>query len=674
MIRFEKMEPGMAVAFDFESFYDKKAKYSLKCMSPYDYVRDPRFDAYLVSFRTAAGEGYVGSPSDFDWTCLEGAHLIAHNATFDGMVLNRLFEQGVVKKFNYLLDCTADMCAFLNAGRSLADAAKNLLGIVLSKQVRSDMDGKKLCHLSAVELDALLEYGGSDSDVCYALWEGFSNKWPEWEREISRENRAACWRGVHIDVEATRLGLAILKKKNAEAEALLPWVKEGLAAGSTPQLKKHAISIGMPVPKSFNKQLPEMQAWVEEHKNDHKFIQARLDYASTNPHVARLESMLEIVDPEGIVRFDSLYYGSHTGRCSGGKSEKGTGGARMNFFNMPKGEKKDGIVHGVDIRGLITPRPRHKFGIWDYSNIEPRVTHWLAGNVEFLSLVAKENIYQVNAKMMGWFPKDGKGMKNDFPALYQLSKACVIGLSYSMGGAKFMGECDKYNAPLDPIPVHEWNLDRSLKFVLLNVAKIDYRDPANAELVSKFLAANKVVQLWRAANPRIASRDPKIGLWAKLQNELETAAKNGEKVHYFRLPSGRRKGFFNPHFRVETTMNIDPDNPTGPKKQTLRKQLFAQNTMGGDYESLHGGVIVENIVQAVARDIMFWGAMDGVKADPDFHYIGNIYDEVVFEIPDEKTEIANKVLPEFLCGGSASAWTKGLPLAVEGGIKEKYEK
>jgi hypothetical protein len=651
-----------------------------------------------VAFRAASGESFVGHPSDFDWTCLEGTHLVAHNATFDGMVLTRQMEQGVVPRFNYTLDCTADMCAFMNAGRSLKDAAKNLLGMTLSKKVRSDMDGKTYADLNPDEVKDLLEYGGSDADVCFELWDRFSPQWPEWEREISRENRAACWRGVHIDVEATKAGLEILKAKNEAAIALIPWVKpvaepeppfngkkkkavKPLAPGSTPQLKKHAIALGIPIPPSFDKTTPEMQAWVKQYAAEHPFIQARLDYASTNPHIARLEAMIEIADADGIVRFDSRYYGSHTGRCSGsgGEDKKGaSGGARMNFFNMPKGEKKDGIVHGVDIRGLITPRPGHKFIIRDYSNIEPRVTHWIAGNTEFLSLVAQENIYQVNAKMMGWFPRDGKGMKHSNAKLYQLSKACVIGLSYSMGAAKFVESCDKLGVSLDPVPPERWFLDRTKKFVLLNVAGIDYRDPQNADAVSKFLAANEVVKQWRDANPRIASKDEKIGLWAKLQAELEVAATNREKVHYFRLPSGRKKGFFNPHFRIEPKTNVDPE--TGKKTQIFRKNIFAQTIMGGDSESLHGGVITENLVQAIARDIMFWGAMDCVKHDPDFHYIGNVYDEVIIEVPDHKAEYADKKVSEFLTKGSALSWAKGLPLAVEGpngdeyGISERYEK
>jgi hypothetical protein len=47
---------------------------------------------------------------------------------------------------------------------------------------------------------------------------------------------------------------------------------------------------------------------------------------------------------------------------------------------------------------------------------------------------------------------------------------------------------------------------------------------------------------------------------------------------------------------------------------------------------------------------------------------------VIFEIPKSDAEAALKVIPECLCRGSSSAWTKGLPLAVDAGVHERYEK
>ena len=57
--------PGDIVAVDFETYYD--SEYSLAKMSTWNYVHDPKFDAYLVAFH-GDGVSYVGHPSKADWS------------------------------------------------------------------------------------------------------------------------------------------------------------------------------------------------------------------------------------------------------------------------------------------------------------------------------------------------------------------------------------------------------------------------------------------------------------------------------------------------------------------------------------------------------------------------------------------------------------------------------
>ena len=417
--------PGMTVAFDFESFYDSKARYSLRVMTPYQYVMDPRFDAYLVAFKAENGERWVGNPQQFDWSSLTGAHMIAHNAAFDGLVLKRLQDLGRVAVFDYTLDCTADMVAYFCVPRSLKDAAKRFLGVEVSKAVRSNMDGRQWNSLTPDEVTAVIEYGGGDADLCLALWQAKSKDWPEFERKVSRLNREAGWRGVRINRKATIEGLKLMQKVKADAEAKLPWVQRGVGAESTAELARHAKSLGLPIPSSFNKQDPAMQAWIKTHAEKHPFIQARIDVASVTKHIARLESMLELADKDDVIRFSSKYYGAHTGRSSGSGDDDAKGGSKFNVFNIPKGDSKTGLTFGVDLRGLLIPRPGYRFVINDYGQIEPRITHWFAGNTEFLKRVFTENIYQAAAKVMGWYPDSGTDLKHESPKLYKLSKACL---------------------------------------------------------------------------------------------------------------------------------------------------------------------------------------------------------------------------------------------------------
>lgn len=243
---------------------------------------------------------------------------------------------------------------------------------------------------------------------------------------------------------------------------------------------------------------------------------------------------------------------------------------------------------------------------------------------------------------------------------------CTIGMGYGLGAAKFLLTCRKTGVDLDPVPEPDWNLDRRLKFILLNVAHIDWRDPKRKDDVCAFLGAERVVRQWREANPEV------VRLWKNLQSLVETAAENKAEEFSFTLPSGRRKTFFNPHFRIQNKVVTDPEDNS--RKSVPEKRLYASKIRGDHAEALHGGPITENLIQAIARDVMAQGAVDVCRSRPHWGFCFNVYDEVAFEVPDAEAEEADALIPELLCRGMSAAWTKGLPLDVEGGIRDRYEK
>jgi hypothetical protein len=658
---------GNLVAVDFETFYDSAAGYSLRVMTPHAYVNDPRFDPYLVSVVGETGEEYVGDPLLFDWKLLTGARIVMHNAGFDGMVLNRLIELGKIPDFERELLDSADMCAFMCVPRSLAGACKALLGIDVSKAVRADMDGRPFKSLDSFKREALLSYTADDSRLCLQLFRTYGDKWPQWERDVSTLNREATWRGVRIDRKATTEGLARLKAKKEESAAALPWTEEGHKAGSRPQFLTYVKDLGLPVPASVAKNDPGFMAWAERYKDKYPFIQARLDYASLNSHISRLEAMVEKADHDDIMRYASLYYGSHTGRCSGSAREGDeNAGGKANLFNLPRGDKK-GLTHGVDIRGLHVPRPECSYMIYDYGQIEARIVHWIAGDTEFLSRAAKENIYQVTAKTLGWYPQDQHHLKEEDAKLYLLSKGTELGSGFGMGGAKFAATCERTGIELPPVPKDKWVLDRRTKFVLRNIVHLDWTVPENEAKVSAVMSGDAVIQAWRRSNPKIPA------LWRSLEDALRDAAERHAPVHYFTLPSGRRKPYWKPHFVTKPKIVYDAE--TGKPEQQFENRLSAYLRLGDKIpEQLHGGPLTENLVQATARDLMFHGALGVAKEAPQWHYMFNVYDEIVFEVPLCDTEAAQKVIPELLVSGPMLAWARGLPLEVEGGPADKYTK
>lgn len=663
-----KKVQGKVASVDFETYYSKKDKYSVTHLDPYSYVHDSRFDAYLVSIATDAGENFVGRPADFGWSSLDGALLLAHNAGFDGMVLNRLIELGIAADFKRTWQDTADMVAYLGYPRNLKEAAKYLLGIEVSKAVRSQMDGVTLAQaLMAGQGPALLDYADDDAKLCLALWQKYNHLYPGVEREISRCNREAGWNGVHICVPDVKAGLSVLKRVRDTALRDMPWTncedpRDNKKPGSSHALAAHARGLGLPVPASFRKDDPEMLAWVEKYGASHPFITASRTHASVVTHIARLENMLELTDADGIIRFNTMYFGAHTGRMSAGRDDHSSS-AKFNVLNQPKHP-----VFGVDMRGLLRSGPGHKFLIFDYRQIEPRITHWLAGNVRFLERLREiGNIYEADAVVLGLWDSASGALKESDPKLYASSKERVIGLGYGMGAVKFLLTCRKKGVDLGSRDWQPEDLDRRLKFIIRNMAGLNPETSSDYDEIAALLAADDAVRAWRDTNACIPA------LWKKVEQELMGAAVRRESVHEFLLPSGRRKPFFYPRQHTSTKVVIDPD--TGEKTSVPEKSLSASVVMGRQSVHYYGGNITENLVQSIARDVLYYGAMAVVRESGGrWSFPWNVYDEGVFRVPNEDVDAARKRIPELMCGGPHLAWAEGLPLAVSGGVFDRYVK
>lgn len=132
--------PQKLVAVDFETFYSRD--YSVRDLGVHRYVQDPRFDAYLVAIWSPCFQ-WVGHPAEAPWGTIDGGIWVSHNQQFDENVFMRLQELGVVHSDSGPREWhdTAALAAYLQSPRNLAGAAKDLLGMELSKEVRDQMKG-----------------------------------------------------------------------------------------------------------------------------------------------------------------------------------------------------------------------------------------------------------------------------------------------------------------------------------------------------------------------------------------------------------------------------------------------------------------------------------------------------------------------------------------------------
>lgn len=699
-----KERDRQAVALDFESFYDSKAGYSLAKMSPQSYCADDRFDAYLVAIcgweitddaifapdwedgkevtRNIAGsmyrklpdgrQLYVGRPESFkDWDNLRGRVLIAHNAAFDSVVTDELAMRGLIP--SWLLGaewkCTADLCAYLMVPRNLKGAMKELYGKEISKAVRTAMDGRHDYELSAEDRGALIEYGGSDAVECHDIWLDFGGQWPELERAISDQKRNATKRGILVDADYARESLKELKRYHADVVCEVPWHPER-PVGSLPALRQAVIELGIDPPKSFKKDDPGFLDWQKEHDNI-PFIRARQKAVAINMHAARVEGILGSLDSKGLSHPAFLYFGAHTGRDSGKSS---TSGVNTNMLNMPRKPVLEGDSHvfngkGIDIRGMYIPRPGHKFVIADYAQIEARLLLWLVDDTHMMEAMRREgNLYGAAAVQMGWC-KPGDPIKKTNPDLYRLSKAATLGLGFGMGAAKFVDSCKAQGLELKALPVEQWpELGRRELFIIRNVARIkgDPYSEQNRAKVGQLLESLRIVTDWRTANSKIVAQ------WKNYEEVFKRRIAAGKDTVAFRLPSGRVKRYFNPHLCKEETIEIDEN---GIERPSYRIAIRATTVRGNPPTFLTAGNICENLVQGTAREIMAYAAVELERLHPEWHYMFSVYDEMVFEVPEDEATEAQREMERVMChGDSIKDWTQGLPLEVESCISDRYIK
>lgn len=620
-----------AFAIDYESFYSKD--YSLKTMSTYAYIYDDRFDAYLLAVR-GPGIRWVGPPKDFDWMRLSGKTLLAHNCSFDMMVMQRHQRDGVIPKefvFGPVHD-TADLAAFLRVPRNLDGASKHLLGRGLDKAMREMAKGKTGAELLAsLDKDRLLAYGIGDADATWEIWDKYGHLWPEPERQMSRLNREAAWYGVNVNVDKLDADIKTLQEQLYAAEESIPW-KDDSPILSPKALRLEARKNGMWVPASLAKTSPDFERWLKEYGDKYPWVKAAGDWRRINTLLQKFKNLRSGLRPDGAFVYQIKYHGAATGRMSGG----GDSGGKFNLQNMPRDEMFD-----VDLRGCFTARPGHTLLTIDKSQVEARVLLWRVRDTKALSLLAKGALpatashTEMKWKPIDWYPGAVKftatGMDMyevharatmgytlpitlaeaadrdpAFKTMRQFSKARVLGLGFGCGKDKFA-------------------------VVAKTMARLDLTPEECAATVADF----------RAKNPGITQ------LWRDHQYVLSLSADRRDPVHEVELPSGRVLSYFKP---VRTAPAV-PGGMGGFKASFVR---------GETPRHLYGSMICENEIQAIARDLLRDGWIALSRAG--FRVLFTVHDEYVIEVPIEiAREEAARARATIL---TASKWARGCPIDV----------
>ena len=615
------------VSLDYETFYIKPTPknhggYSVKTKGNWAYCNDERFDPYLLSVFDGS-DSWVGETKNFNWDAIgESDLLIAHNAGFDSAVTRRLGELGQAPVLKNKWQCTANMTSFLASSRSLQEAILVLENRRLSKGIRDDMNAKHWADLvKAGKADEAARYALGDAIECHGLWTKYSGQWPQFEQDISSLTMMQCARGVAINIELLEKYRSVLQEVIFNLVKSFPWTERGAKPTSPIAIAEQCREVGIPAPPTKTDDEEGFNLWETTYGPRFPWVYGAGQWRSLNKLLSSLDTIRDRLRPDGTIDFSLLYFGGHTGRWSGG----GSGLNMQNFRKIPLYIKNGHMVAPpvglsfkdtkawiganvdeiLDIRRLFIPRPGKKFILSDLAQIEPRVLAWMTNNVALLALIRKGmSVYEAFARTTGMW--SGGDLKKENPNLYQLIKVQVLQLGYGCGWEKFQ-----------------------------SIAATDY-----GVFLSEQQSQETVAQ-FRETNPGIK------GLW----KTFDTAFRDSVGGDYItELPSGRKMNYRN----VLRAVRSRKDPFTG---EVGKRYVFTAE-IGSKRKDFYGGKLVENAVQAAARDVFASHLLPLEEQIGDV--IFTVHDEAILEVENDVTprdvEQVMSVCPD---------WLEGCPVAAE---------
>jgi len=478
-------------SLDFESTWE--AGRDINSLGVFGYLQHPQTEIYLVSMY---GEGveYCGPLEQAPWDKISGKHWLSHNRSFDKAVHKVAISRGQIPEWCQPegWDCTADLCAYIQAPRALGKAMTALCGVTLDKAIRDRTKGLRWADMTPEFQQEVVDYGLDDSKSCWLLWEQYGHLWPEWERNLSKHTTEMCHRGIGLDMEKVEEGIEVLRQAMFKAEAEIPWIDDETGPAARKALAEACRAVGVPPPASTAKTSPVFDAWVAEYGEKVPFVAALQDWRQTKRlydvfHAFKVRSI------GSVLPFGLKYGAAHTLRWGGD-----TG---LNLQNLARDPFKSKYAEkAVYSRECLTAPPGYVFVGADSAQIEARVVLWLAGDVASLDLIQDGMcVYEVHARRFKGYadPRPLKDAAATDPALKKLRQLCKaerLGLGYGMGHARFMSAAKA-------------------------LAGVDVSESEAKSIVQSFRKSNKGI----------------VDLWSVLDNAVCRPGQNDVE-----LPSGRR--------------------------------------------------------------------------------------------------------------------------------------
>lgn len=439
-------------------------------------------------------------------------------------------------------------------------------------------------------------------------------------------------RGIKVDMDFVKQAIATDEISHTKLMKQMQEITELDNPNSVQQMKGWLAENGLETDTLGKKAVAELLKDAPDDLSEVLKLRQQLSKSSVKKYTAMEKAVCADSRARGMFQF---YGANRTGRFAG---------RLVQLQNLPQNHMPDlkearGIVKSGDhetlemlyedipdtlsqlIRTAFVPKEGNKFIVADFSAIEARVLSWLAGEQWRNEVFANGgDIYCASASQMFRVPVEKHGVNAH---LRQKGKIAELALGYggSVGALKAMGALEM------------GILEEELK---------------------------PLVNAWRQANPYI------VKFWWDVDREVKKCIKEKKsqevqniKFHYMSgmlfivLPSGRKLAYVKP--------NIG-ENIFGGESVTYEG---VGATKKWERIESYGPKFVENIVQAISRDILMYA----MKTLSTCSIVAHVHDEVIIET-DQSLSL------DMVCKqmGRVPPWAKGLLLDADGYECDFYKK
>ena len=603
---------------DFETY----STVDLRGANVYSYSEDADFEILMMgyAFNDLPVQVAVGAAEIFDVLkrVPETDEWVAHNAMFERIVLSAAlnYSPGDYIQPERFIDTRAiaaekgypqslDMLAQALGGEQKDSAGTRLINLFCMP----DRFGKRVTgEQKPAEWAQFIEYCRQDVETLRDVHKRLGDFPTPIEREVYNVDQKINDLGMAVDLELVHAAVEASSENEFANAARVRELTGVENPNSNPQMIKWVRGQGLKMDSLRAELVEDMLKRDDLTSVQREVLELRQSLALVASK--KYTAILKNVSSDGRLRGGFQFFGAHTGRWSG---------RGVQPHNFPRAALESPVATeaaildlklglGADdftLKALVRPTFTGPMVVNDYAAIEARVLAWLAGETWALQAFNDgRDIYVETANRMG------PGMTRTH------GKVAVLALGYNGGVASLRA-------------MGAEGTDGALK---------------------------RIVNQWRGTNSNITA------LWSEMQDAFRLGGPVGNFItvevdgdsRLIRLPSGRAIYYHDCQFNwVETQY--------GPKRESSFRDPKAAR---GFRTRTYGGRLIENVTQAVARDIL---AEALVRLDAEgYDIIGHVHDEVLVLGGD--IQGVSEVMVE------APPWATGLPLGSAGFTTYRYRK